>query len=69
MAMRRVCPFCQEKKDPDYKAVDALKVYVSERGRILGGARTGVCAKHQRRLATAIKRARHLGMLPFVSSV
>jgi small subunit ribosomal protein S18 len=59
------CPFCKTKANPDYKNYDDLAKYLTDRAKILGKDRTGVCAKHQRRLGVAIKRARHLGLLPF----
>lgn len=62
-----VCPFCESKKVPDYKAFDDLKRFVTDRGKIIGRKRSGVCAKHQRRLTIAIKRARFLGLLPYTS--
>lgn len=61
----KVCPFCADKLQIDYKDVSRLQRYVSERGRIERRRRTGVCAKHQRRLALAIKRARYLALLPY----
>lgn len=61
----KVCPFCADKLEIDYKNVSRLRRYVSERGRIETRRRTGVCAKHQRRLAVAIKRARYLALLPY----
>lgn len=61
------CYFCKSKTSPDYKEVDNLRRYLSERGKILGRAKTGTCAKHQRSLTHALKRARHLALLPFVS--
>jgi small subunit ribosomal protein S18 len=61
----KVCAFCTEKIDIDYKDVAKLRRYVSDRGRIQPRRRTGVCAKHQRRLALAIKRARFLALLPY----
>ena len=61
----KVCPFCADKLEIDYKNVSRLRRYVSERGRIEARRRTGVCAKHQRRLALAIKRARYLALLPY----
>jgi len=65
---RRVCTFCVEHIDYiDYKKVDMLRRYLTDRGKIKARRKTGVCAKHQRRLAIAIKRARHLAMLPFTS--
>ena len=65
----RNCEFCKEKKNPDYKDVATTSKYMSERGRILGHERTGICSKHQRKLAVAVKRARHLALLPFVSGL
>lgn len=59
------CRFCETKKDPDYKNYKALAKYVSERGRIASRERSGNCAKHQRMMTVEIKRARHLGLLPF----
>lgn len=64
----RVCPFCAEKlKEIDYKDVSKLSRYISDRGRILTRRQSNACAKHQRRLALAIKRARHLALLPFAA--
>jgi small subunit ribosomal protein S18 len=64
---RRVCTFCVEHvKTIDYKDVDRLRRFVSDRAKIEPTRKTGVCAKHQRLLSTAIKRARHLALLPFV---
>ena len=60
------CPFCAAKSNPDYKDVGALSKYVTERGKFLGRARSGVCAKHQRRLETAVKRARFVALLPYI---
>ena len=62
-AKRRSCVFCEIKKDPDYKDFESLRRFVTDRGRIVGRKRSNLCAKHQRRLAVAIKRARHLGTL------
>jgi small subunit ribosomal protein S18 len=63
---RKVCTFCVEKaKSIDYKDPGKLRRYVSDRGRIEARRRTGTCAKHQRWLATALKRARHLALLPY----
>ncbi|MFR5875378.1 MAG: 30S ribosomal protein S18 [Eubacterium sp.] len=65
---RKVCQFCVEKCDEiDYKDVAKLKKFVSERSKILPRRVTGTCAKHQRELTTAIKRARHLALLPYTS--
>lgn len=65
----RNCPFCKAKTAPDYKDFDALAKYMSDRAKIQGKDRTGICAKHQRRISVAIKRARHLGLLPYVPSL
>ena len=63
---RKFCTFCVEKaKSVDYKDPSKLRRFVSDRGRIEGRRRTGVCAKHQRWLAVALKRARHLALLPY----
>ncbi len=63
---RKVCAFCQSKAETiDYKDINTLKKYVTEGGKILPRRMTGVCAKHQRVLATAIKRARVADLLPF----
>ena len=64
---RRVCAFCVEHvKLIDYKDFERLRRYVSDRGKIEPRRKSGVCAKHQRALSTAIKRARHLALLPYV---
>lgn len=67
--VRKNCPYCKEGYEPDYKKPDKLRVYMTERGRILGRARTGICAKHQHRVDQEIKRARHLAYLPFVAGL
>lgn len=65
---RKVCAFCLEKtKVIDYKDVATLRRFVTDRGKIRSRRKTGTCAKHQRRLAVAIKRARHLALLPFTA--
>ena len=61
----KVCAFCAEKAEIDYKDIARLRRFVSDRGKIQPRRRTGVCAKHQRRLAFAIKRARYLALLPY----
>ena len=64
---RRVCSFCRDKVEAiDYKDPAQLRRYISDRGKIEPRRRTGTCAKHQRALARAIKRARHLALLPYV---
>ena len=62
----RVCPFCADKLGIDYKDVSRLRRYISDRAKIAPRRRTGICAKHQRRLALAIKRARYLALLPYI---
>jgi small subunit ribosomal protein S18 len=65
---KRTCRFCDNKETYiDYKSDKKLQRFVSEQGRIIPKRITGTCAKHQRMLVTAIKRARHLALLPFVS--
>jgi small subunit ribosomal protein S18 len=65
---RKVCGFCADKLEYiDYKDVNRLRKYISERAKILPRRVTGTCATHQRKLTTAIKRARHIALLPFVS--
>jgi len=61
----KVCPFCADKAEIDYKDISRLRRYVSDRARIVPRRRSGTCAKHQRRLALAIKRARYLALLPY----
>lgn len=63
------CFFCENKKEPNYLELDELKRFVTERGRILNRGFSGVCNKHQKRLAVAIKRARHLALLPFKGGI
>ncbi len=64
---RRVCSFCVDHaKHIDYKDVDRIRRFISDRAKIEPSRKTGVCAKHQRLLRTAITRARHLALLPFV---
>jgi ribosomal protein S18 len=67
MPKRKVCFFCANKNEViDYKNPDKLRAYLSDRAKIDPRRRTGTCAKHQRALATAIKRARQIALLPFV---
>ncbi len=64
---RRFCSFCADKVEAiDYKDPSKLRRYISDSGKIESRRRTGTCAKHQRVLAVAIKRARHLALLPYV---
>lgn len=60
------CYFCKEDKTPWYSDVTSLQKFVTDRGKILARTRNGLCAKHQRRLTSAVKHARHLALLPFV---
>lgn len=66
MNKKKVCQFCVEKAEAiDYKDVNKLRKYVTEKGKMLPRRMTGVCAKHQRMLAEAVKRARIVALLPF----
>ena len=65
-AKKKVCIFCVEKKDyMDYKDVAKLRKFVTETGKIAPRRSTGTCAKHQRTVTTAVKRARQMALLPF----
>jgi small subunit ribosomal protein S18 len=65
---RKPCPFCREKVEQvDYKDVAALRRAISDKGKIRSSRVTGACRRHQSQLATAVKRARELGLLPYVS--
>ena len=67
-AKKKVCQFCVDKvQEIDYKDAAKLRRYVSERAKILPRRITGTCAKHQRQLTVAIKRARHIALLPFTA--
>lgn len=61
------CFFCQYNSTPDYKDTENLEKFLSLRKKIVGRQRSNVCAKHQRKLTKAIKHARYLGLLPYVS--
>ncbi|KKQ92467.1 MAG: 30S ribosomal protein S18 [Candidatus Woesebacteria bacterium GW2011_GWA2_40_7] len=65
----RNCPFDKNKTEPDYKDIGILTKYISDRAKLLGKDRTGLCAKHQRRVALSIKRARHLALLPYTPRI
>ena len=65
---KKVCKFCAEKVEIDYKQPNMLKGFTSERGKILSSRITGVCSKHQRKLTQAIKRARMLAMIAFTAA-
>ena len=62
---KKVCVFCGKDNVIDYKDTNKLKRYVSERGKILPRRITGTCAKHQRALTVAVKRARHVALMPY----
>jgi small subunit ribosomal protein S18 len=65
---RKPCPFCREKVDVvDYKDVAALRRAISDKGKIRSSRVTGACRRHQSQLARAVKRAREVGLLPYVS--
>ncbi len=68
-AVKRNCPFCKTDTEPDYKDAETLARYMTDRAKLMGKDRTGLCAKHQRRISIAIKRARHLAMLPYTPSL
>jgi small subunit ribosomal protein S18 len=61
------CFFCQYHIDPNYKDIDNLEKFITPRKKIINRERSGVCAKHQRKLTKQIKYARYLGLLPYVS--
>ena len=65
---RKVCRFCAEKvRDIDYKQIQVLRTFIADSGKILSSRITGSCARHQRQLSRAIKRARNLALLPYVA--
>ena len=67
-ARRKVCNFCVDKAESiDYKDVAKLRKYLTESGKILPRRMTGVCARHQRELAVAVKRARQMALIPYVA--
>ena len=69
MPKRKVCSFCVAKVTSiDYKDLALIRRFLSERGRIEPRRKTGVCAKHQRALSTALKRSRHLALLPYTTA-
>ena len=64
---KKVCAFCMDKiENIDYKDVPRLKRYLSDRAKIIPRRVTGTCARHQRQLTVAVKRARHLAFMPYV---
>ncbi|OGS20464.1 MAG: 30S ribosomal protein S18 [Elusimicrobia bacterium RIFOXYA2_FULL_39_19] len=67
MSRRKVCKFCADYLEIDFKDANLLRNFVSDRGKILAGRITGVCSKHQRVLTSAIKRARMIALLPYLN--
>lgn len=66
---RKFCRYCADKIEfIDYKDVKSMRSFVTDRGKILAGRMTGNCAKHQRELTRAIKRARNIALLPFIEN-
>jgi small subunit ribosomal protein S18 len=67
-ARRKACPFCRDKVDTvDYRDIASLRRAISDKGKIRSSRVTGACRRHQSQLATAVKRARELGLLPYVA--
>ena len=65
---RKPCPFCRDKVEfVDYKDITTLRKFISDRGKIRSRRITGACRRHQNQIATAVKRARELALLPYVS--
>ena len=65
---KKICKFCVDSVDRvDYKDIQRLKFYTTERGKILPARISGVCARHQRQLSTAVKRAREAALMPYIS--
>ncbi len=65
---KKVCRFCKDKVNIlDYKDVNILQSFMTDRGKIVPSRITGTCAKHQRMLATAVKRARYMALVPYIS--
>jgi len=60
------CSYCQKKSEPSYKEYEVMSKYLTQRGKIVSRERSGMCARHQRRLAQEIKKARFLALLPYV---
>jgi len=61
------CFFCQYNAHPDFREVENLEKFMSHRKKIMGRVKTGMCAKHQRRLTKHVKYAQHLGLLAYIS--
>jgi small subunit ribosomal protein S18 len=65
---KKICRFCADKIEIDYKNLSLLRMFITENGKIFSGRITGTCAKHQRKLDMAIKRARMIALLPFTTN-
>lgn len=63
------CIFCKSNKNPSWQDYEKLTTYLTARGRIISSVYSGVCKRHQRKLALAIKQARHLALLPFTTQL
>ena len=61
------CYFCKEEKTPSFSDNETLRRFLTDRGKIIGRVRSGICAKHQKDLTAAVKHARHVALLPFTS--
>ncbi len=68
-AVATKCSFCEKRSVPSYRDVEGLDGFLTERGKLLGRARTGLCQKHQRRLAIEVKRARLLARMAYVAKL
>ncbi len=66
---KRKCSFCVAKSEPSYTDVTALRRFMTDRARIIAREKSGICAKHQRRVTKEVKHARHLSLLPFTPRV
>jgi len=62
---KRVCTYCKDKNEPNYKDVPSLRRFTTEKGKIIPRSKTGICAKHGRFLSSEIKKARYMALLPF----
>ena len=67
-AKKKLCRFCAENIPVDYKNIKVIKSFITERYKIVPGRITGTCARHQRQLTVAVKRARHLSLIPYTTA-
>ncbi|OGC06020.1 30S ribosomal protein S18 [candidate division WOR-1 bacterium RIFOXYA2_FULL_36_21] len=65
---KKICLFCADKKELDYKDLPFVRKFISDRGKILPRRNTGCCSLHQRMVAKIIKRSRHIGLVPYTVS-